>query len=121
MFVKPIDAALVMGYRATEAGESFEDSFVVWMATLRRRDQTGDAIVECLQRVFAQMADEHSLSELFRYILDQARCIGYGKVWLPPNVFNETLLAPALKPVIHELGHPVHAVPSTGMVTMIVA
>jgi hypothetical protein len=36
-FVDPPDAALMFGYRALEVGDPFEKSFVVWMATLRRR------------------------------------------------------------------------------------
>ncbi len=119
-FVRPEDAALMFGHRAMEDGGTFEDSFVVWMATMRRRGQSNDAIVECLKRVFAQMADEPSLVELLRGLIEQARGSGYGKVWLARALFDEALLAPALVPIANELGHPVEHVPSSGMTALVI-
>jgi hypothetical protein len=44
MFADPKDAALFFGFRALEANDPFEQSFPVWMATMRRRGGQ-DAIV----------------------------------------------------------------------------
>jgi hypothetical protein len=113
-FVDPPDAALMFGFRALEAGDPFEKSFPVWMATLRRQKGT-EAIVESLQRIFTQLADQPSLERLLMDLCDQARTLGYTKVWLAAGVLKEPLVFPSLKTVVAHLGRPVEMNMTTGM------
>ena len=119
-FVDPPDAALFFGFRSLDEGDPFEASVVVWMATLRRRADK-DAIMESLQRVFTQLADQDSLAHLLTEAAAHARQIGYQKLWLVPALFTEPLLAPAVKAVSEQLGRPVMAVPSTGMSALLLS
>jgi hypothetical protein len=113
-FVDAPDAALMFGFRALEAGDPFEESVVIWFATLRRR-AGNDAIVESLQRVFTQMADEGSLARLLLETAAQAKRFGYEKLWLVPALAKEPLFVPALKVTAKELKQSVQVVPSSGM------
>jgi hypothetical protein len=117
MFVDPPDAALMFGFRALDVTDPFEKSFPVWMATMRRRGGQ-DAIVESLQRVFTQLADEGSLARLFLDLCGHARSLGYEKIWIVPAASKEPLLAPALKPVTEQLGRPIAIVPTSGMIAL---
>ncbi|MCA9688308.1 MAG: hypothetical protein KC636_01775 [Myxococcales bacterium] len=114
-FVAPDDAALLLCFRAVRDGDGPERSMASWMATLRRRDGSRDAVVESLQRVMPALADEASLAELVRQLAARARASGYGRLWLSPAIFQEPLLAPSLKRVADELGRPLEFVPSTRM------
>jgi large subunit ribosomal protein L7/L12 len=113
-FVDPPDAALCFGFRALTAGDDFDKSFAVWMATLRRRGGN-DAVVESLQRIFPALVDDKSLEHLLGGIVARARELGYEKVWMVPALFNEPLLAPGLKATTDALRSPLIVVPSSGM------
>ncbi len=117
MFVDPPDAALVLGFRALEPSDPFEQSFPVWMATMRRRDGDG-AIIESLQRVFAQLADEASLASVLLDVYQHAHSLGYRRLWLATSVFREPLLGPALKKVTEAVGKPMELVPTSGLVNI---
>lgn len=95
-FVDPPDAAIAFGFRALTAGDPFEKSFPVWMATFRRRGPE-DAVLETVQRVFPQLVDEDSLMQLFDDLSRRARELGYRRVVLTPTVLREPLFAPMLK------------------------
>ena len=113
-FVEPADAALVFGFRTLEDNDSVEKGWPVWMATLRRR--SGDeAIVECVQRVFTQIADQGSLVELLAGICDRARALGYRKVWFGLGLLKEEMFGPALKQLTDELGCPVELQAGAGL------
>ena len=116
-FVDPPDAALVFAFRAMNEGDSFEQSFAVWMATLRRREGN-DAVVGSLQRIFPALADEKSLEHLLAGIAERARELGYEKVWMVPELTKEPLFAPALKVTADALGKPVIVVPTSGMIAL---
>lgn len=116
-FVEPPDAALMFGFRALEAGDTFEKAFAVWMATLRRRGGN-DAVVESLQRIFPALADDKSLEKLLLEIVTHARSLGYEKVWFVPALFQEPLFTPALKVTSDALGQPVAVVPTSGMAAL---
>src|SRR5262245_58098816 len=90
-FVDPPDAALAFGLRAFEAGDGIDAAFPVWMATMRRRADGPDAIVESLQRVFPQLVDQGSLAALLAGVFDRAKALGYRKVWLVPGVLAEPM------------------------------
>ena len=115
-FVDPPDAALVFALRALEPGDGIDDSFPVWMATLRRRGDTPDAIVESIQRVFAQLVDQDSLVHLLTALVDRARGHGYRKLWLTPQLLKEPLMAPAMKALADAAGVPFELVPTSGMI-----
>jgi hypothetical protein len=117
-FVEPRDASLAFGFRALDAGDPFEKSFPVWMATLRRR-QGDDAIVESLQRVFTQLADEGSLVRVLVELYRHAHALGFARLYLAPGLFQEPLLAPALKKVTEAVGRPVELVATTGLVSLV--
>lgn len=115
-FVDPPDAAMMIGFRALEPGAAFADSFPVWMATMRRRgDGATEAVVETLQRIFAQLCDRDSLVTLLLGLCDRARAIGYTRLDLAPQLMNEALIPPALKPVSEKLGKPIEVVPTSGL------
>lgn len=114
MFVDPPDAAMMFGFRALEPGEGFEKSFAIWMVTLRRRGDR-EAIVESLQRIFPNLCDEESIVKLFCDLVDHARALGYGTIWLTARVLKEPLLIPALKKISEHTKNPVGMMPSTGM------
>ncbi len=59
-FVDPADAALVCGFQSLAPGDTFDESFPVWMATMRRR-AGNDAIMESLQHVFTRLSSDESL------------------------------------------------------------
>src|SRR4051812_16355021 len=80
-FVDPADAALLFGFRALDPNDGFDNSWPVWMATLRRRGGD-DAIVETLRRIFPNLVDGPSIATLVRMIVDHARSLGYAKLWL---------------------------------------
>jgi hypothetical protein len=117
-FVDPPDAALIFGFRALEAGDPFEKSFPVWMATMRRRGGQ-DAIIESLQRIFAQLVDQTSLDRLLEDTAAHARSLGYEKVWLVPALLKEPLLGPAVKVTVDRLGKPLVVVPTSGMSALV--
>lgn len=116
-FVDPPDAALAFGFRALDATDAFDKSFPVWMATLRRRDGK-DAIIESLQRVFPQLADEGSLVRLLLDAYEHARSLGFQRMWFAAGLFRDALLAPAMKQLVAATGHPIELVPTTGMVSI---
>jgi hypothetical protein len=113
-FVDPTDAALMFGFRALDPGDTFENSFPVWMATLNRR-AGADAIVTSLQPVFAQLVDADSLAHLVHGLCDHARSAGYKKVWFDAKIPRLALFAPAIKAVTTKTQRPVEIVPSSGM------
>jgi hypothetical protein len=114
-FVAPSDAALVFALRALEPGDGVDAAFPVWMATLRRRDEGPDAIVESVQRVFPQLVDQGSLAALLTGVFARARALGYRKVWLVPRVLAEPLMPPAMKQVAELDGKAFEVVPTSGM------
>jgi len=114
-FVDAPDAALVFGLRAFEAGDPVDAAFPVWMATLRRRAEGPDAIVESVQRVFPQLVDQGSLAALLEGVFERARALGYRKVWLVPDVLAEPLMPPAMKQVGDRAGKAFELVPTSGM------
>ena len=79
-FVEPADASLMFGFRALADGDPFEQSVPVWMATMRRRADGDDAIVESLQRVYTQLADVGSLAQLMIGLSGHASGLGYKKL-----------------------------------------
>lgn len=113
-FVDPPDAALMFGFRGLEPGATFEKSFAVWMATMRRRAGS-DAILGSLQRIFPALVDDKSLENLLQGVVETARQMGYERVWLEPSLLKEPLFAPAVKVVVDALGQPLVVVPSSGM------
>jgi hypothetical protein len=117
-FVDPPDAALAFGFRALNPEDTFETSYPVWMATLRRRTND-DAIVESAQPVFTELADEDSLVNLLADTCERARALQYRKVWLAPGLFKEPLFAPALKRIVQSSGRPLEYTPSTGMAAIV--
>lgn len=119
-FVDPVDAALMFGFRALTAGDEFDKSFAVWMATLRRRADN-DAIVESMQRIFPALVDDKSLEHLLAGIATHARELGYEKVWMAAALFKEPLLAPALTVTTEALGQPLIVVPTSGMAALTLA
>jgi len=116
-FVDPPDAALAFGFRALDPQDPFEKSFPVWMLTLRRR-QGDDAIVESLQRVFAQLVDDGSLVRVLLDVYRHALALGYRRLWFAPGLFQDALLAPALKQIVEAVGKPLELVPTSGMVSI---
>lgn len=114
-FVDPPDADLVFGLRGLEPGDTIDVAFPVWMATLRRRADSPDAIVESLQRVFTQLADADSLVALLRGVCDRARALGYRKLWLVPKLLAEPLMGPAMKALADGAGVSFELVPTSGM------
>lgn len=116
-FVDPPDAALVFAFRAMTPGGGFDESFAVWMATMRRRDAK-DAVVESLQRIFPALVDDKSLEHLLGGIVERARELGYEKVWMVPALSKEPLFMPALKATSEALGRPVVFVPTSGMAAL---
>jgi hypothetical protein len=113
-FVDPADAALMIGFRGLDATATFADSFPVWMATMRRRNDT-EAVVETLQRIFVQLADAPSLATLLLGLCDRARELGYARLVLVPQLMQESLVPPALKSVAEQLGRSIEVVPTTGL------
>jgi hypothetical protein len=114
-FVDPPDAALVFGLRALPPDTAIDDGFPVWMATLRRRGDTPDAIVETLQRAFPQLVDHESLVHLLTGVADHARSLGYRKLWLAPQLLKEPLMGPAMKQLAERAGVAFELVPTSGM------
>lgn len=119
VFVDPPDAALALGFRALDAGDTFDKSFPVWMATLRRRDGN-DAIIESVQRVFPQLVDDGSLIHVLLDLYRHAHSLGYRRIWFAAHLFQETLLAPALKQVVQTVGRPIELAPASGLVSIAV-
>lgn len=105
-YVDPSDAALVLG---------FKDGFPVWMTTLRRHT-ADDAIVEQLQPVFTELADESSVECVFRDVLDHARALGYERVWLVPALYREPRFLAALRRIVDASGRPLELQTTSGLV-----
>jgi hypothetical protein len=116
-FIEPTDAALVFGFRTLTPEQAVEQGLPVWMVTLRRR-AGHDAIVECLQRVFAQIADEASLVEVLVDTGIQARILGYRRLCFSPALYGEPLFPTAVKRVAERLGKPVKVRITTGLTSI---
>lgn len=116
-FIEPTDAALVFGFRTLTPEEAVEKGLPVWMVTIRRR-MGHDAIVECLQRVFPQIADEGSLVEVLFDACAHARTLGYKRLCFSPALYGEPLFPSALKIVGEKLGAPVKIRVTTGLTSL---
>ena len=116
-FIETSDAALVFGFRTLTPEEAVEKGIPVWMATLRRR-AGHDAIVECLQRVFPQIADEGSLVEILFDACQHARSLGYKRLCFSPALYGEPMFPSALKRVGEKLARPVKIRSTTGLTSL---
>ena len=116
-FVDPPDAALVFGFRALDPGDGFDKSFPVWMVTVRRR-AGNEAIVESVQRVFAQLADPASMARVLEDVYRHAHSLGYRALWFGAAVFREPLVAPAVKALVEKVKRPITVVPTTGLASI---
>lgn len=116
-FVDPADAALAFGFRSLDPDDTFDKSFPVWMATVRRRAGT-DAIMESLQRVFTQLANDESLVQLVVDTARHALALGYGRLWFAPALYGEPLLASAMRNVAEIMGALVELVATSGLTSI---
>lgn len=116
-FVEPADAALVFGFRMLTPEEAAEKGIPVWMITLRRRVGR-DAIVERLQRVVPQIADEASLDEILFDTCERAKELGYKRLCFSPALYGEPLFPAALKRVADRRGRPVKIRVTTGLTSL---
>lgn len=119
-FVDPPDAELALGFRALADGDPFERSFPVWMATFRRWEGE-DAMMESLQRVFTQLADEGSLAALMVELYRRAGALGYRRLYFSGRMFQEPLLAPAIKQLVDAVGRPIQITPTNRLASIALA
>ena len=116
-FVEPANAAIVFGFRLLTPQEAAEYGVPIWMVTLRKRIGR-DAIVECLQRVCPQLANEDSLVEILADTCERAKELRYRRLCFSPALYGEPLFPAALKRVADRRGRPVKIRVTTGLTSL---
>lgn len=117
-FIDPANAAIMFGFRMLTPEEAAEKGVPIWMATLRKRVGR-DAIVEVLQRVYPQLANEDSLVEILADTCGRAKELGYRRLCFSPALYGEPLFPAALKRVADRRGRPVKIRVTTGLTSLV--